>query len=131
MAKNKYSCSCGCSSQLCDCEIIHKSVVDKTRKKMLDVGTLKMMTDFYKSFADSTRLRIIDILQNHEMCVCDISVLLNMTKSAISHQLKYLRQLNIVKARKDGKIVYYSLADKHVNEIYEVCLNHVLEESNE
>ncbi len=112
---------------VCDCEVIHEDIVNKVKKNMLNEEVLLMMADFYKAFSDSTRVKIIDAIYENELCVCDISVLLNMTKSAVSHQLKYLREMNLIKARKVGKEVYYSLADKHVKEVFEISKEHILE----
>lgn len=112
---------------VCDCEVIHEDIVSKVKKNMLNEEVLLMMADFYKAFSDSTRVKIIDAIYENELCVCDISVLLNMTKSAVSHQLKYLREMNLIKARKSGKEVYYSLADKHVKEVFEISKEHILE----
>lgn len=111
----------------CDCEVIHENVVENVKKKMLDEEELLDIADFYKALSDSTRIKIINALYEHEMCVCDISVLLNMTKSAISHQLKNLKDLNLVKPRRQGKEIYYSLADSHVNIVFEITKEHVKE----
>ena len=87
--------------------------------------SLLLIADFYKALSDSTRIKIINILQENELCVCDIAVLLNMTKSAVSHQLKYLREMNIVKNKKTGKEVFYTLADEHVKQILSISINHL------
>lgn len=109
----------------CDCDVIHAEVVDEVKKKMPDEGELYDLSNFFKVLGDSTRAKIMWALDEHEMCVCDLAVLLNMTKSAISHQLSSLRQANLVKFRKEGKVVFYSLADAHVKEIFEKGLEHV------
>jgi len=114
--------------QICDCEIIHKKIVDKVSNNILDDCTLSRMSDFYKAFSDKTRIKIINALDCHEMCVCDIAVLLNMTKSAVSHQLKYLKNKKIATCIKKGKIVFYKLADKHVKQLFEICHQHIMEE---
>lgn len=111
----------------CDCGTIHNEVVTDVKGKMLDDESLLDMSDFYKALSDSTRLKIINALYQHELCVCDISCLLNMTKSAVSHQLKNLKELNLIKARRQGKCIYYSLADKHVNAVFEITIEHVKE----
>ncbi|NLK39170.1 MAG: winged helix-turn-helix transcriptional regulator [Clostridiales bacterium] len=111
----------------CDCEMIHQEVVAATREKMPDDNKLYDLADFFKMFGDSTRVRILWALEESEMCVCDLAVLLNMTKSAISHQLKALRKANLVKNRRSGKIVYYSLADDHVRSILEKGFEHIEE----
>ncbi|MBP1926595.1 ArsR family transcriptional regulator [Sedimentibacter acidaminivorans] len=111
----------------CDCEVIHADVVDSVKKKMPEESELYDLSDFFKVLGDSTRAKIIWALDESEMCVCDIAVLLNMTKSAISHQLRSLKQANLVKYRKEGKIVFYSLADDHVKDIFEKGLEHIRE----
>lgn len=121
----------GKSELVCDCEIIHTETVKKVKNEILNHTTLEAMSKFYKAFADSTRIKIINALDCHEMCVCDIAVLLNMTKSAVSHQLKYLKTLNIITSRKEGKIVFYSLADEHVKILFEICHEHIKETENE
>jgi DNA-binding transcriptional ArsR family regulator len=85
------------------------------------------LADLFKMFGDSTRVKIISALLNTEMCVCDIAALLGMSKSAISHQLRSLRQTKLVKFRRDGKTVYYSLDDDHVKTIFAQDLLHVSE----
>lgn len=115
---------------ICDCEVIHADVVDKVKMNMPDEGELYDLSDFFKVLGDSTRVKIMWALDESEMCVCDLAVLLNMTKSAISHQLSSLKQANLVKYRKEGKVVFYSLTDDHVKAIYEMGLEHIREENN-
>jgi len=112
---------------ICDCDVIHAEVVEAVKKKMPEDNDLYDLSDFFKVLGDSTRSKIIWALDEHEMCVCDLAVLLGMTKSAISHQLRTLKQANLVKFRKDGKIAYYSLADDHVKIVLEQSLSHVTE----
>jgi ArsR family transcriptional regulator len=111
----------------CDCDVIHADVVDAVKEKMPDDGELYDLSDFFKVLGDSTRARIIWALDESEMCVCDLAVLLNMTKSAISHQLRSLKEANLVKYRKEGKVVFYSLTDDHVKAIFEKGLEHIRE----
>ena len=111
----------------CDCEVIHSDVVEAVKKKMPDETELYDLSDFFKILGDSTRAKIICALDQNELCVCDLAVLLGMTKSAISHQLSILRQNNLVKNRREGKVVYYSLADDHIKEIFEKGLEHIRE----
>lgn len=118
----------GVSENICDCDIIHKEKVQKATKSMLDIATLHKMSDFFKILSDSTRIKIINVLETNELCVCDISNILNMTKSAVSHQLKNLRDYNLVKSRKIGKEVWYSLADEHIGKIFDITLEHISEE---
>jgi Predicted transcriptional regulators len=111
----------------CDCNTIHEDVVDEVREHMPEEETLIDLSDLFKIFGDSTRVKILYALFKSEMCVCDIAVLLGMTKSAISHQLRVLKQAKLVKYRKEGKIVYYSLSDEHVKNIFAQGLLHISE----
>lgn len=114
-------------SEMCDCEVIHSDVVNRAREVMEDTEILYAVSDFFKVMCDSTRMRIMAALDNGEMCVCDLSALLNMTKSAISHQLKVLKDAKLVKSRRDGKNVFYSLMDDHVKLIIEMGIEHIKE----
>ncbi|HHV65205.1 MAG TPA: helix-turn-helix transcriptional regulator [Peptococcaceae bacterium] len=89
--------------------------------------TLTGLAELFKVFGDTTRIKILWALSESEMCVCDLAFLLNMTQSAISHQLRLLKQSRLVKNRKEGKVVFYSLADEHVKLIFKQALTHVLE----
>ena len=112
---------------ICDCDVIHQEIVDTVRPKMLNAENVDKLSNLYKMFADNTRIKILWALDCSEMCVCDMAVLLGMTKSAISHQLKPLRLLNLIKYRKEGRNVYYSLADDHVKDILDRGLEHINE----
>lgn len=114
-------------SEMCDCEVIHSDVVNRAMEVMEDTEILYAVSDFFKVMCDSTRMRIMAALDNGEMCVCDLSALLNMTKSAISHQLKVLKDAKLVKSRRDGKNVFYSLMDDHVKSIIEMGIEHIKE----
>lgn len=115
-------------AESCDCDVIHESIVNKVRKKMPQEETLYELAELFKVFGDSTRIKILWALDEAEMCVCDISFLLNMTQSAISHQLRVLKQAELVKSRREGKIVFYSLEDEHVKQIFDQGLIHISEE---
>ena len=112
---------------LCDSNAIHEEVVERVRAAMPESKNFYDLAHLYKMFADNTRLKIMWALSCEEMCVCDLAALLGMTKSAISHQLKSLRLSNLVKYDKQGKVVYYSLADDHVKDIFEKGFEHILE----
>ncbi len=114
-------------STICDCDVIHAEVVDRVRGYLPEEEKLYDLADFFKIFGDSTRIKILWALDREEMCVCDLAVLLNMTKSAISHQLKTLRQEKLVKYRREGKTALYSLLDEHVKNILEIGLEHIEE----
>lgn len=121
---------CKCTME-CDCNIIHADSVEKAKSDMLGEEILLCMADFYKALSDSTRIKIINLLCGHELCVCDISSLLNLTKSTVSHQLQNLKEMNLIKSRKQGKEVWYSLADEHVEQVFAISHQHVVEEMNE
>ncbi len=111
----------------CDCTVIHEEIVSKVRESMPVEENLYDLAELFKVFGDTTRIKILWALAEAEMCVCDIAVLLNMTQSAISHQLRVLKQARLVRNRKDGKIVFYSLDDAHVKQIFEQGLIHINE----
>ena len=111
--------------EFCEYNFIHEDVVKKAAAAMPTDEVLFDLSDLFKMFADSTRIKIISALVNEEMCVCDIAALLNMNQSAISHQLRSLRQTKLVKYRREGKVVYYSLDDDHVRDILNTGLAHV------
>ena len=102
-------------------------ITAKKKETVTEEDILFDVSDFFKMLGDSTRAKIMWALDKHDMCVCDLAALLGMTKSAISHQLKTLRDANLVKFKKDGKLVIYSLDDDHVKDIFEKALEHVLE----
>ncbi len=107
---------------------IHEDVLARVREKMPDEDPVYEVSELFKVFGDSTRARIICALDIEEMCVCDLAVLLNMTQSAISHQLRILKTSRLVKSRKQGKVVYYSLDDAHIGDIFAKAFEHVMEE---
>jgi ArsR family transcriptional regulator len=111
----------------CDTDAIHEDIVERVRAAMPAGQDFYDLANLYKMFADNTRVRILWALSCEEMCVCDLASLLGMTKSAISHQLKSLRQTNLVKYDKQGKVVYYSLADDHIKDIFEKGFEHIRE----
>lgn len=115
--------------ETCSCTIIHEDVVNKVREHMPQEETLYDLADIFKVLGDSTRVKILSALFQAEMCVCDIAALLGMTQSAISHQLRVLKQARLVKYRKDGKVVYYSLEDEHVKSIFDQGLVHIAEKN--
>lgn len=115
---------------VCDCDVIHEEVVEAVSKKLPDERELYDLSDFFKVLGDSTRAKIMWALDESEMCVCDLAMLLGMTKSAVSHQLRSLREANLVKNRREGKNVFYSLADDHVKQIFEKGLEHIREKKD-
>lgn len=111
----------------CDCTIIHEDVIREVKSRLPDEENLLDLADLFKVFGDSTRVKILCALFESEMCVCDIAALYGMTKSAISHQLRILKESKLIKNRRDGKVVYYSLDDDHVKNIFNQGLAHVSE----
>lgn len=109
----------------CDCDVIHEDIVNEIREKMQPKEEYLKLATLFKMFGDGTRVQILHALEQGEMCVCDLAVLLGVTKSAVSHQLKALRLANLVKFRREAQIVYYSLADEHVKEILDKGLEHL------
>ena len=115
------------SMDICKSTCIHEDNVRKAKELMPEEEVLYDMAEFFKVFGDSTRIKIISALFESEMCVCDLSSALNMTQSAISHQLRVLKQANLVKFRREGKVVYYTLSDDHVKDIFNQGLVHIQE----
>ncbi|MDR1646837.1 MAG: metalloregulator ArsR/SmtB family transcription factor [Zoogloeaceae bacterium] len=115
------------SASFCDCDLIHEATVYAVAAAMPPREELEQLAALYKLFADGTRARILAALGTHELCVCDLAALLSMTKSAISHQLKSLRLSHLVRCRRAGQVVYYTLADAHVREILKIGLEHLNE----
>ena len=105
--------------------MIHEQIVEATRGRMQEEREYQDLASLFKMFGDGTRVKILHALEQHEMCVCDLAALLGMTKSAISHQLKALRLSNLVKFRRDGQVIYYSLADDHVKYILDIGFDHI------
>lgn len=112
---------------VCECEAVHQDVVNAVAPKLLSGNEAIDLAALYKLFGDGTRVRILQALRVHELCVCDLAALLGMTKSAISHQLKALRLSNLVRFRREGQNVFYALADEHVEQILDLGLDHLRE----
>ena len=110
-----------------ECEIVHSGLVEIVRTQMYEEPVLAEVSALFKIMGDSTRCNILCALSQNEMCVCALAVLLNMTKSAISHQLRILREANLVRFRREGKNVFYSLDDDHVRDIFGKAAEHVVE----
>lgn len=111
----------------CDCNVIHEEIVNHVKSLMPEEANLYDLAELFKVFGDSTRIKILWALSESEMCVCDLAFLLNMTQSAISHQLRLLKQSRLVRNRKEGKVVFYSLDDEHVKLIFDQGMIHVKE----
>ena len=112
---------------ICGTHGVHRDIVEKVSKVMPDEAVLYDAAELLKVFGDSTRIRIIFVLCQSEMCVCDIARLLGRTQSAISHQLRVLKQARLVSSRREGKTIFYSLCDDHVKTIFYHAMEHVME----
>jgi DNA-binding transcriptional ArsR family regulator len=110
----------------CDCNIIHEEAVNQSRSKMMDEEMNDDMAAFFKVLGDPTRMKIVNaLIETDELCVCDIANILKKTQSAISHQLRVLKQGKFVKSRREGKVVYYSIDDHHISAIFNTALEHL------
>lgn len=109
----------------CDCDAIHQDAVARALKNRPESGELDRLSSLFKILGDRTRIAILQTLDQNEMCVCDLANVLDMTKSSISHQLAVLRDAHIIKSRRAGKEVYYSMEDDHVTKLYELGLIHI------
>ncbi len=116
MPKNEY---------ICDCNVVHADVVERAQISMPSKDKLNRVAQFHKIIGDGTRCKILFALMDVEMCVCDLANVLSMSKSSISHQLAKLRENGVVKCRKEGKEVYYSLDDDHVSSLLTLTLTHI------
>lgn len=111
--------------EVCSCCEVHNECVNCVKEGMLDNETFTRVSDLFKVLGDYTRIRIIYALFKKELCVCDISEVLEMTQSSISHQLRILKAYRLVKFRKEGKVVYYSLDDEHIQHLFNAGLEHI------
>ena len=115
------------NDEKCEVTLIHEDNVKKAINELPDDELIADLSDMFKIFGDQTRVKILMALESGELCVCDIAAVMNMSQSAISHQLRVLKQSNIVKTRRQGKVVYYSISVDHVKEIFDIAIVHVQE----
>ena len=111
----------------CVDKAIHPESIKRVKKHILSYDKIFDLAELFKVFGDSTRMKIISALLEEELCVCDIAMIINSTQSAVSHQLRVLKQAKLVTYRKSGKVVYYALADDHVRQIFEKGCEHIEE----
>lgn len=109
----------------CEVTLVHEETVESIRNHQLSPEKIQSMSLIFQALGDPTRVRMIHVLIQSEVCVCDLAAVLEMTQSAISHQLRYLHNLRLVKRRKSGRMVYYSIDDEHILTLFETCLNHI------
>ena len=112
----------------CSFLCVHEDVVEKVQQNLPDLDELLRLAELFKNFGDGTRVRILYVLLEAEVCVCDLATLLGMSQSAVSHQLRVLKDARLIKARRDGKTVFYSLADDHVATLLRQGMEHICEE---
>lgn len=113
--------------ELCERRVIHEDRVQAAREHLVDYPELDSMCDLFKAVADPGRLKIVLALTTQEMCVCDLAALLGVSESAASHQIRILRNMNLVRNRREGQVLYYRLVDDHVMQLVQVAHDHVLE----
>ena len=111
----------------CDCEVIHEDAVARARDAQVSEEEIGRLAALLKLFGDPTRLRLLQALRPGELCVCDLAALLGLTKSAVSHQLKLLRMADLVRYRREGQVLWYSLADGHVAALLDLGFEHINE----
>ena len=114
-------------TECCEVFCIHEETVQNARSAMPEEEKIQELADFYKVFGEASRVKILYALLQTEMCVCDLAALLGMTQSAISHQLRVLKQAKLVKNRREGKTIFYSLADGHIQNIISQGMEHIME----
>jgi len=114
-------------SPICEVLCVHTDLIESVRETLIPSGQVHHLAELFKTLGDPTRVRIMDALAKNEFCVCDLAELLRLSQSATSHQLRVLRSNNLVKYRREGKMVYYSLDDEHVKSLYRDGLEHISE----
>lgn len=117
-------------AEVCEFIHVHEEVVERVTAQMPEEDDLDDLAEFFKIFGDTTRIKMLYVLLCSEMCVCDLARILNMTQSAISHQLRMLKKMDLVKSRRDGKSVVYSLADGHIKTILSQGMDHIQEDED-
>ncbi|HPJ94758.1 MAG TPA: metalloregulator ArsR/SmtB family transcription factor [Deltaproteobacteria bacterium] len=117
----------GTGPEVCQVRMVHQDRVDKARSEALERKELEALSRFFKALGDPTRLAIAMALQTGEMCVCDLAAFTGISESAVSHQLRHMKDLALVKSRRDAQILYYSLDDNHIAELIQTGLDHIRE----
>lgn len=115
------------TAEICECGIMHPELIEKIKPELPDEKQTIDLAESFKVFGDSTRIRILWALDRSELCVCDLAAVMGMSKSAVSHQLRVLRNADLVRTRREGKAVYYKISDDHVKEIFEKAVEHLEE----
>jgi ArsR family transcriptional regulator, lead/cadmium/zinc/bismuth-responsive transcriptional repressor len=110
---------------MCEVDLIHPEHVRQAQADLIEAETAAILAETFEALADPNRVRLISALLGQELCVCDLAAVLGMSQSAVSHQLRYLRALHLVRARKEGRVVYYNLDDEHIRDLFQRGLEHV------
>jgi ArsR family transcriptional regulator len=118
-------------SYKCETLCIHQDKVKEVQENLIQSNDIEKVSKLFKAISDPTRIKILYALQFNELCVCDISIILNMSQSSISHQLKTLKDVDLVRTRKDGKTRFYRLADEHIHKLFAQVIDHVNEDNHE
>ena len=113
--------------QECEVQFVHKDKVDRIRRKIQDDDLINRMAEIFRILSDPARMKIVICLEMEELCVCDIEALTKISQSSVSHHLKILRQMNIVRFRRDGKMTFYALSDSHIPALLAIARDHTLE----
>ena len=116
-------------AEVCEYLHVHPDAVERVRRALPPEEQLQDLAEAFRVFGDTTRVRILYVLHESEMCVCDLAEILHMTVSAISHQLRILKQAQLVRPRREGKTVFYALKDRHVRDILSIGMEHITEEA--
>jgi len=125
MSKRSYELAIFMKKDICETTIVNKRKVEQAKKKLVDQQVANSLAGVFKALSDPTRVKIFNTLFNGELCVCDLAEVINLSQSATSHQLRLLREMNLVKFRREGKTLLYSLADQHVETLFNVTLKHL------
>ncbi len=125
MSKRSYELAIFMKKDICETTIVNKRKVEQAKKKLVDQQVANSLAEVFKALSDPTRVKIFNTLFNGELCVCDLAEVINLSQSATSHQLRLLREMNLVKFRREGKTLLYSLADQHVETLFNVTLKHL------
>ncbi|NSW83951.1 MAG: winged helix-turn-helix transcriptional regulator [Syntrophothermus sp.] len=115
------------SIEFCESDCIHEDTVREVRSEMITEEVSHALAEVFRALGDPTRVKLLYALSRRELCVCDLAAVIGASESAVSHQLRLLRTQKLVRFRREGKVVYYSLADKHVEKLFQQGLEHVTE----
>lgn len=128
--KREESAPADSPTESCDVFHMHPARVGELRRRLIETGDVADLADTFRALGDPTRVRLLDALSHSELCVCDLATLVGISESAVSHQLRLLRTLRLVRSRREGRMVYYALDDRHITTLFKQGLKHVQEASD-